>query len=264
MGQQSRNAAHGGIGYSGGLQTNQINARYITATGCNQWLRWLVWASIRGGQRLKEREQIIDAIKSHYKSPVIAFQLSQRLYKLQPKISEQHQQALIDYYNLAHMKTKEKLSFIEKYLFGAFDPDDEGFDRDVKDTLTLYDDLIAELPIFQAILDKVLIGEKLSDAEIAKVMESTGYSSFTQQPIGERWMLMLLDDRKSAFLKAVYGVMVGISQRIVYLKHCKASDCSKIFIPEPRGREQLFCSDRCFKRTYTRERRKKIANKSNV
>jgi len=242
MGQQSRNAAHGGIGYSGGLQTNQINARYITATGCNQWLRWLVWASIRGGQRLKEREQIIDAIKSHYKSPVIAFQLSQRLYKLQPKISEQHQQALIDYYNLAHMKTKEKLSFIEKYLFGAFDPDDEGFDRDVKDTLTLYDDLIAELPIFQAILDKVLIGEKLSDAEIAKVMESTGYSSFTQQPRGERWTLMLLDDRKSAFLKAVYGVVVGISQRIVYIRRCGLDGCQKLFIPNRSGSEQIYCN----------------------
>ena len=213
---------------------------------------------------MKEREQIVDAIKSYYKNPVMAFQQFQRLYELQPKIPEQLQQALVGYYNLSFVKTKEKLSFIGNYLFGVESTWDGGIEQNIEDTLVLYDALMAELPIFQAILDKVLIGEKLSDAEIAKVMESTGYSSYTQQPIGERWMLMLLDDRKSAFLKAVYGVMVGISQRIVYLKHCKASDCSKIFIPEPRGREQLFCSDRCFKRTYTRERRKKIANKSNV
>ena len=192
---------------------------------------------------MKEREQIIDAIKSHYKSPVIAFQLSQRLYKLQPKISEQHQQALIDYYNLSFVKTKEKLSFIGNYLFGVESTWDGGIEQNIEDTLVLYDALMAELPVFQCILDKVLLGEKLADAEIAKVMESTGYSSYTQQPIGERWMLMLLDDRKSAFLKAVYGVMVGISQRIVYIRRCGLDGCQKLFIPNRSGSEQIYCSN---------------------
>ena len=195
---------------------------------------------------MKEKEQIIDAIKSHYKIPVIAIHPSQRLFELQPKIPELHQQALIDFYNLAHVKTKEKLSFIGKYLFGithTFDPVDEGYERDIDDTLSVYDSLMAELPIFAAIVDKVILMQKLSDTELAKIKESTGYSSFTQQPIEDRWMLMLLDDKKSAFLKAVYGVVVGISQRIVYIRRCGLDGCQKLFIPNRSGSEQIYCSN---------------------
>ena len=191
---------------------------------------------------MKEREQIVDAIKSYYKNPVMAFQQFQRLYELQPKIPEQLQQALVGYYNLSFVKTKEKLSFIGNYLFGVESTWDGGIEQNIEDTLVLYDALMAELPVFQCILDKVLLGEKLADAEIAKVMESTGYSSFTQQPRGERWTLMLLDDRKSAFLKAVYGVVVGISQRIVYIRRCGLDGCQKLFIPNRSGSEQIYCN----------------------
>ena len=191
---------------------------------------------------MKEREQIVDAIKSYYKNPVMAFQQFQRLYELQPKIPEQLQQALVGYYNLSFVKTKEKLSFIGNYLFGVESTWDGGIEQNIEDTLVLYDALMAELPVFQCILDKVLLGEKLADAEIAKVMESTGYSSFTQQPIEDRWTLMLLDDRKSAFLKAVYGVVVGISQRIVYIRRCGLDGCQKLFIPNRSGSEQIYCN----------------------
>ena len=59
---------------------------------------------------------------------------------------------------------------------------------------------------------KVLIGEKLSDAEIAKVMESTGYSSFTQQPRGERWTLMLLVDILSPLKRGDSWSQAGIAK----------------------------------------------------
>jgi len=45
----------------------------------------------------------------------------------------------------------------------------------------------------------------------------------------------------------------------VQMGRCAAEDCDNIFVPYRPGKKQRFCSDRCYKRTYMRERRRQNA-----
>jgi hypothetical protein len=71
--------------------------------------------------------------------------------------------------------------------------------------------------------------------------------------------LKTMDTRYSPFLfflyTALYDFLIRDGKK---LGVCSASDCRKLYIPTPRGRNQQYCSDRCYKRIYTRKRRRRL------
>lgn len=205
------------------------------------------------------KANIINFIKTHYTDPMSLAEPSQPLYERQPKIPNVHVKAMVDFYNLAYAKDKEVREFIGNYLLevpfsktGNPDMDKAITEGCIRDTMELYESLRAELPVFQAIVDKVLLRKELSDTQIARLRETIGYSAFIQapDPFGEGWMLMLLNDRKSQFLKAVYSCVVGLSQSIVYVRRCRLEGCNKLFIPNRSGSEQIYCSTNHRKRAF--------------
>lgn len=108
---------------------------------------------------------------------------------------------------------------------------------------------------------RVLTDKNGVDVKIAQCGDKIDMSQFTFRqklnPIfaryGGKGIHLTLAELKFNLYNAIMQFVHGE----VIIRKCHA-DCKNIYIPTPRGRNQEFCSDRCYKRTYTRARRKKI------
>jgi len=51
-------------------------------------------------------------------------------------------------------------------------------------------------------------------------------------------------------IRALYEWIVLVQSQQTEVKRCKAPKCNKLFIPDRRGKEQLYCSDTCKTRAF--------------
>ena len=126
---------------------------------------------------------------------------------------------------------------------------------------------------FKTITDKVLASEMLSEAELAhlnkwvcgqitqrqiydfsdvSVEKALKDISLIQGIPTDRYMLKKEYNRSENYgmVKACLEWVVLVSQGTVDVGRCEAEDCNKLFIPEPRGKKQKYCSETCKKRAF--------------
>ena len=131
------------------------------------------------------------------------------------------------------------------------------------ESATFITTLPKELTKYRALVEKAINGEKPTEEEI----------KFIQQRFRHSTSITWLGNDNGGSLREVPSIGIdgifGHAYRFVYrlwnsevkAQICAAADCGKLFIPTPRGRDQLYCSDRCYKRTYMRKRRRRLKEK---
>jgi len=120
--------------------------------------------------------------------------------------------------------------------------------------------IYAPQPIYRAIVDKAISGEEMTDDEIKHINQAISGGEVYQQYSKEKERFIL--KRRVYFgpfgiIKALYEFIYDIANQRVEIGRCAAKDCNKLFVPTPRGREQLYCRRACQVRAY--RHRKKTA-----
>lgn len=114
------------------------------------------------------------------------------------------------------------------------------------------------------IIDKFEIQMQVQTARVDGQVEYIELRSYERavDPERQKWADEndphdVVDTRVSSFIfflyTALYDFLIRDRKK---LGVCAASDCQKLYIPTPRGRNQQYCSDKCYKRIYTRNRRR--------
>lgn len=119
--------------------------------------------------------------------------------------------------------------------------------------------IVVEQPYYRTIVDKAINGERITEDELKRINERV-YGWIYQEQDEKSGRCVLIESFYAGFegiLRAAYEWVYRVSNRSVEVGRCAAEDCHNIFVPYKSGREQQFCSDRCYKRTYMRKRRRR-------
>lgn len=120
--------------------------------------------------------------------------------------------------------------------------------------------MYAPQPVYRAIVDKAIAGETMTEDEIKHINQALAGGWVDQQYSEEKQRYRL---RRIVYfwffgiIRALYEFVYDISCQRVEIQRCAAEDCNNIFVPYKPGKEQQFCSERCYKRVYMRDRRRK-------
>jgi len=164
--------------------------------------------------------------------------------------SEVQLRAALDYYYLDADSDSER-HFINLYLLNSIDIPKyipERFERDKQlitaKVLGAYKLLTLELPQFRTIMDKALTGQRMSDADLETIDEAINYRGYRQVERDGTWVIekKTADDTRE-LLKALYEVVVAVTQRNARIAMCALETCEKVFIQNPSGSEQKYCCD---------------------
>jgi len=168
---------------------------------------------------------------------------------MQKKIAKFRNEMAVDFYNLTKKDVPE---FAKKYL-----PDGVELFLDKPIEEYLFNDLGQSG--FKIVLDQVLAGEHITDEGI-KYIEHNLYGFIHQvwDQEAQRWhMEAYKPEQISQILRATCEFLYLLSNDEVEVGRCGADDCTKIFVKNNPGSEQLYCSKTCKMREY--RRRQKVA-----
>ena len=120
---------------------------------------------------------------------------------------------------------------------------------------------LAEHRKYRRFIDQVIKGDpflKEYEIEIIDDMVSENHVQIRRRG-GGRWQIVpssVLMEGHQVILKSAYRWGLLVSRGDIEVDRCAAEDCNNIFIPYKPGKEQHFCSHRCYQRIYTRKRRR--------
>lgn len=111
--------------------------------------------------------------------------------------------------------------------------------------------LIIEHKDFKNIVDKAIERKEMTEGELSHIAKNF-FGEINQYPSreGGKIILYTMKIKNDILFRALYEWVMLVSQKLTDVKRCEAPKCDKLFLPEPRGKEQKYCSETCKMRAF--------------
>jgi hypothetical protein len=118
-----------------------------------------------------------------------------------------------------------------------------------------------QLGLFKTITDKAISGLEFDENEL-KVIKNWLLGDFEQGKNNDgRFVLsrIYMPFNNFGMIRALYEWVYLVSSGAVDVKVCEAGGCNKLFLPDGRGKEQIYCGATCKKRAFRHRHREDLA-----